>query len=111
VTRREQIAAVADLGFTERQAGFLVTVLIHAGVCVRRQYCAYAHILRGQKGPRLFLAPGGQTTDDPIRVSTSRQSALPHSRKASLRGDRRTRQPQSKAGDAGPCDREADAAR
>jgi hypothetical protein len=49
VTRREQIAAVADLGFTERQAGFLVTVLIHAGVCVRRQYCAYAHILRGQK--------------------------------------------------------------
>jgi len=49
MTRREQIAAVADLGFTERQAGFLVTVLIHAGVCVRRQYCAYAHILRGQK--------------------------------------------------------------
>jgi hypothetical protein len=49
VTRAEQIRAVAKLGFTERQAGFLVTVLVHAGVCVGRQYCVYARIVRGQK--------------------------------------------------------------
>src|SRR5690606_36089299 len=49
MTRGEQIRAVAKLGFTERQAGFLVTVLVHAGVCVGRQYCVYARIVRGQK--------------------------------------------------------------
>ena len=49
MTRAEQVRAVAKLGFTERQAGFLVTVLVHAGVCVGRQYCAYARIVRGQK--------------------------------------------------------------
>ena len=37
MTRTDQIRAVAKLGFTERQAGFLVTVLVHAGVCVGRQ--------------------------------------------------------------------------
>lgn len=49
MTRADQIRAVAKLGFTERQAGFLVTVLVHAGVCVGRQYCVYARIVRGQK--------------------------------------------------------------
>jgi hypothetical protein len=49
MTRADQIRAVAELGFTERQAGFLVTVLLHSGVCVGRQYCVYAHIVRGQK--------------------------------------------------------------
>src|SRR5262249_12564805 len=36
-------------GFTERQAAFLVTVMLHAGVCVRRQYCAFAGIRHGRK--------------------------------------------------------------
>jgi hypothetical protein len=49
MTRAEQIRAVAELGFTERQAGFLVTVALHAGVCVSRQYCVFAQIVRGQK--------------------------------------------------------------
>jgi hypothetical protein len=42
-------AAVAVLGFTERQARFLVTVMEHAGVFVERQYCAFAGIAHGQK--------------------------------------------------------------
>ena len=54
MTRAEQIRAVSELGFTERQAGFLVNVLIHAGVCVCRQYCAYASIVRGQKVQDFF---------------------------------------------------------
>ncbi len=41
--------AVAALGFTERQARFLVTVMEHAGVFVERQYCAFAGITHGQK--------------------------------------------------------------
>jgi len=35
-------------GFTERQARFLVIVLLHAGVCLGRQYCRFAGIARGQ---------------------------------------------------------------
>ncbi len=56
MTRVDQIRAVAELGFTERQAGFLVTVLVHAGVCVGRQYCVYARIVRGQKMHDFFSA-------------------------------------------------------
>jgi hypothetical protein len=35
-------------GFTERQARFLVIVLLHAGFCLGRQYCRFAGIARGQ---------------------------------------------------------------
>lgn len=36
-------------GLTERQARFLVTVMLHAGVFVGRQYAAFAGITHGQK--------------------------------------------------------------
>jgi hypothetical protein len=49
VTFEERVQAMIDHGFTERQAGFLTTVMLHAGVCLGRQYCAYAGIVRGQK--------------------------------------------------------------
>jgi hypothetical protein len=40
VTAPERVRAIEHLGFTQRQAGFLATVVLHAGVCVARQYCA-----------------------------------------------------------------------
>jgi hypothetical protein len=40
---------VTAFGFTERQARFLVEVLIHSGVFVERQYCTFAGIAHGQK--------------------------------------------------------------
>ena len=50
MTDSERVLAVSEIGkFTERQAGFLVHVMLHSGVCVGRQYCAYARIVRGQK--------------------------------------------------------------
>lgn len=49
MTPTEKVDAVAKKGFTQRQAGFLVTVMLHSGVCICRQYCAYARIVRGQK--------------------------------------------------------------
>ena len=56
MTESDRVLAVSELGkFTERQAGFLVHVMLHAGVCVGRQYCAYAGIVRGQK--MVDLAP------------------------------------------------------
>lgn len=49
MTFEERVQAMLEHGFTERQAGFLTTVMLHAGVCLGRQYCAYAGIVRGQK--------------------------------------------------------------
>ena len=37
MTWDERVKAIADHGFTERQAGFLVTVMLHSGVCLGRQ--------------------------------------------------------------------------
>src|SRR5207237_3349979 len=48
MTFAERVQAVKDVGFLERQARFLVTVLLHAGVCLTRQYCTFAGIARGQ---------------------------------------------------------------
>jgi hypothetical protein len=47
--RAERVNAIAAFGFTERQARFLVHVLVHAGVFLERQYCAFAGIAHGQK--------------------------------------------------------------
>src|SRR5690606_28700850 len=44
-----RVAAVAGFGFTERQARFLVTVMVHSGVFLERQYCSFAGISHGQK--------------------------------------------------------------
>lgn len=43
----ERVQAVADYGFTERQARFLVLVMRHTGLCVKRQYAAFAGIANG----------------------------------------------------------------
>jgi len=48
MTWEQRVANVQRHGFTERQAAFLVTVMLHAGVCVGRQYCAFARITYGQ---------------------------------------------------------------
>ncbi|MEK7992525.1 MAG: hypothetical protein AAB403_01860 [Planctomycetota bacterium] len=45
----ERVNAVASFGLTDRQARFLVAVMLHSGVFVGRQYCAFAGITHGQK--------------------------------------------------------------
>jgi len=52
---QDRIAAIVRLGFTERQARFLVFVMQYSGVCLLRQYSAFAGIVHGQK-TRKFLA-------------------------------------------------------
>jgi hypothetical protein len=54
VTFEERAAAVAKQGFTDRQARFLVTVMLHSGVCMLRHYCAFAGIVCGQKARDFF---------------------------------------------------------
>jgi hypothetical protein len=50
----ERVQAVAKKGFTERQARFLTTVMLHTGVCVPRQYTRFCGIVYGEKTRRFF---------------------------------------------------------
>lgn len=50
----DAVRTVAERGFTERQARFLVHVARHSGVCVMRQYSAFAGIVFGQKTRKFF---------------------------------------------------------
>jgi len=54
MTFDERAAAVADHGFTDRQARFLVTVMLHSGVCLGRHYATFARITHGQKVQDFF---------------------------------------------------------
>jgi hypothetical protein len=47
MTDRERVDAVVRLGFTPRQAAFLVTVALHSGVCLARHYCTFARLVWG----------------------------------------------------------------
>jgi hypothetical protein len=55
MTINERVQAIADYGFTERQARFLVLVMRHAGLCVKRQYAAFAGIAPGGEKCNAFF--------------------------------------------------------
>ena len=48
MTWDERVAKVRLHGFTDRQFLFLVTVMLHAGVCPGRQYCTFAGLAYGR---------------------------------------------------------------
>jgi len=50
----ERVGAIRNEGFTERQAAFLVTVMLHGGVCMVRQYCAFGGIAHGHNAREFF---------------------------------------------------------
>lgn len=54
MTPAARVDAVVQYGFTDRQARFLVTVMLHSGVCLGRQYCTFAGIVRGEKMHEFF---------------------------------------------------------
>ncbi len=54
MTFDDRVQAVAKKGLTERQARFLATVMLHAGVCVPRQYAKFCGIVHGQKTRKFF---------------------------------------------------------
>ena len=58
MTFEERVEAVSRFGFTERQAGFLVTVMLHSGVCLGRQYCAFAGLVRRTDADLFIRARG-----------------------------------------------------
>jgi hypothetical protein len=74
----ERTEAVAAFGFTERQARFLVEVLIHSGVFVERQYCTFAGIAHGQKTTDLLRKLVERGYARPIEVGVRHRGRLFH---------------------------------
>ncbi len=54
MSREQPVEALSKFGFTGRQAAFLDTVLHHSGVCLPRQFAAFAGIAYGHKINRFF---------------------------------------------------------
>lgn len=54
MTPEDRVRAMAEFGFTPRQARFLVLVLRHSGVCLPRQYATLAGIVHGEKTRAFF---------------------------------------------------------
>lgn len=55
MTFEDRVRALEPLGFTPPQTRFLVTVALHSGYCLRRQYMTFARIPYG-KSTRAFFA-------------------------------------------------------
>jgi hypothetical protein len=54
LTFEAAVAAVGKFGITERQARFLVTMMLHGGLCIPRQFATFAGTAYGHKMGRLF---------------------------------------------------------
>lgn len=55
MTLDERVAALVKKNkFTDRQARFLVTVMLHSGVCMIRQYCTFGGMVHGQTARDFF---------------------------------------------------------
>ena len=54
MTMDDRVNAVARHGFTERQAGFLVRVMLFGGLCVPRQYATFARTAYGHNVTEFF---------------------------------------------------------
>ncbi len=80
MTFEQRVEAVSRFGFTTRQAGFVVTVLVHSGVCIGRQYCAFAGISYGEPMRTLFrkLEGGGYATATTCAHGRTRVFHLQH---------------------------------
>lgn len=77
--RVESLRAVAPM-LTDRQARFLVTVMLHAGVCLGRHYCTFAGIAYGRKMHDFYsgLLEAGFATVRPCRHNTAKLYHVHH---------------------------------
>jgi hypothetical protein len=74
----ERTQAVAAFGLTERQARFLVEVMIHSGVFVERQYRRFAGIVHGQKTHDFLRKLVERGYARPIQVGSLHRGRLFH---------------------------------
>jgi hypothetical protein len=73
MTAPDRERALTAFGFTARQARFLVLAMLHAGVCLGRQYCRFARIARGKAMREFFgdLVRSGYATAYPRAHGTT----------------------------------------
>lgn len=99
MTATERHDALVRLGFTARQAGFLELVMLHAGVCVLRQYSAYCGIKFGHNTREFFerLTASRYATAYPCRRNGARIFHLHNKALYAVIGqaDNRNRRPQT----------------
>ena len=74
----QRLEAIAAFGFTERQAGFLLHVLLHSGVFVERQYCSFASIGHGQKSTDFLKALVDRRFATPISTGKLHRGRMFH---------------------------------
>jgi Omp85 superfamily domain len=81
MTFDERVQTVVKVGVTERQARFLVTVMLHAGVCVPRQYARFCSIVHGLKTRKFFakLVRLGYASEHDCRHNRARVYHVHHS--------------------------------
>ena len=75
---RSRVTALGHLGFTERQREFLVTVMVHSGCFLERQYCAFTGTVRGQNSREFVARLVGRGFVRVIEPGPVRQGRLYH---------------------------------
>jgi hypothetical protein len=78
IANEERLETIASFGFTERQARFLVDVLLHAGVFVERQYCRSAGLVHGQKSTDFIRALVDRRFAKPISTGKLHRGRMFH---------------------------------
>jgi hypothetical protein len=78
LTNAERLEAIAAFGFTERQARFLLNVLLHSGVFVERQYCRFAGTVHGQKSTDFIKALVARRFATPITTGKLHRGRMFH---------------------------------
>ena len=94
MTFNERVHAVSEFGFTTRQARFLVTVMLHGGVCRAETVCeACRHGLRAQ-GQRVLRQAGEPPVRRTLSLRPQPRGGLSRAASAPLSRDWRAAQPQ-----------------
>jgi hypothetical protein len=81
MTFDDRVQVVAKKGFTDRQGRFLVTVMLHAGVCVPRQYARFCGIVHGhrvwkQDGEPALASSVSRAITDAVEAGAGRVEVL-----------------------------------
>ena len=84
--------------------------MLHSGVCMVRQYCAFAGMVYGQTARDFFARLTAHRIRDGVRLRSQARPDLPHPPPRAVPGDRRASQPPQEARDLGPRHRASDAA-
>ena len=85
MTLDDRVAAIKAFRFTERQARFLVTVMLHSGVCLGRQYCAFAGIVHGAPVANLPRDAPSASVRDATDLWPQPRTSVPPPLQAALR--------------------------